>query len=192
LGTIHSGTQTCIVTNSDFRFVTYTQGAWGAAAKGNNPGALLASKFGAVYPSCAGNPALCPSVGVGKVITFTSSTTIKNFLPAGGNPNKLSASATNPTSTNAGVFAGQVLALRLNVDFSHSGFIQGGLENLKVAPGNKLAGQTVAQVLTVANSVLGGGSLPAGISSIGQLNDLVTDINEAFDSGKTNHGVLIP
>ena len=116
-----------------------------------------------------------------------------NFLPAGGAPKALKASANNPTSSAAGVFAGQVLAVRLAVDFSNAGAIAHGLGDLKIAPGRTLAGQTVLQVLATANRVLGGdlAALPPGMS-ISALNDVMTRINENFDNGTTNNGFLVP
>ena len=61
------------------------------------------------------------------------------------------------------------------------------------APGNTLAGQTVMQVLALANQVLGGNTaaLPAGVS-LSMLNDVMTRINENFDNGTTNNGFLVP
>ena len=99
----------------------------------------------------------------------------------------------NPTGTEAGVLGGQTLALRLNADFSNKGKIKTGLAALKVAPGHKLAGQTVAQVLALAHAVLGGnvGALPAGCT-VSDLNNVVANINQNFDGGWTDQGFLIP
>ena len=123
-----------------------------------------------------------------KYLKFTSAYVIQNFLPATGTPNKLTGYATNPTSSPAGLFAGQVLALKLNVDFSNEGIITPGLANLKLASG-PLQGKTVNQVLM---NVLGGdlSGLPAGLTISG-LNDIVTKINENFDNGTVNNGFLI-
>ena len=172
-------------------YVTYTQGGWGAPPAGNNPGMLLQNNFTAVYPNGV-------TIGITGVtgryyLKFTSSAAVRNYLPAGGAPKALKASATNPTTTTAGVFAGQVLAVQLAVDFSAAGKITSGLSALKIAPGNPLAGQTVAQVLALANKVLGGNTaaLPAGVS-ISTLNDVMTRINENFDNGTTNNGYLVP
>jgi hypothetical protein len=164
------------------QFTTYTQGGWGAPAKGNNPAALLTAKFTTVYPG--------GSVAIGGTykLTFTSALSIINFLPQGGTPGKLAASATNPTTSAAGVFAGQVLALQLSVDFSTKGMTPAGLGGLKVVSG-PLAGQTVTQVLALANSVLAGGALPSGMS-ISDLNNVVDAINNNFDGGTTNNGYL--
>ena len=54
-----------------------------------------------------------------------------------------------------------------------------------------LAGWTVQQVLTLANSVLGGNlnALPKGMS-ISDLNNVVDSINNAFDGGTTDTGYL--
>ncbi len=165
-------------------YVTYTQGGWGASPSGNNPGTLLKNNFSKVYPG-------------GRVVdtwrqpqlTFTAEALHgdhESFPLQGGTPGVLGASATNPTSSAAGEFAGQVLALQLSVDFSNKGITPGGLANLKLNSG-ALSGQTIAQVLALANSVIGGGSLPSGLTLSG-LNDIVNTINNNFDGGTTNGG----
>ena len=144
-------------------FTTYTQGGWGAPQHGNNPGTLLASKFTMVYPSGS------VSIGSTYKLTFTDALAITNFLPHGSTPGQLAANATNPTTSLAGVFAGQVLALELKVDFSNKGILPAGLANLHVVSG-PLAGQSVAQVLALANSVLGGAAPLSGMT--------VSDLNK--------------
>jgi hypothetical protein len=157
-------------------FTTVTQGGWGAPPHGNNPGAILLANFSKVYP------AGYVRIGGNYTLTFTSQPAIQAFLPAGKTPGALTASAVNPTSSSAGVFAGQVLALQLNVDFSSAGVFRIGFGSLKLQSG-PLAGWTVSQVLTAANIALGGGPLPAGVTSISQLNDIVDSLNQAFDGG---------
>jgi hypothetical protein len=84
-------------------------------------------------------------------------------------------SATNPTTrTSAGVFAGQVLALQLNVDLEGFGSL------VLTGTGTSLDGKTVAQILASANIALGGGALPAGFT-FSSLNDLIDNLNSAFD-----------
>ncbi|HEY1497655.1 MAG TPA: putative Ig domain-containing protein [Candidatus Solibacter sp.] len=162
-------------------YVTYTQGGWGASPNGNNPGTLLKNSFGKVYSGGS------VSIGSGtKKLTFTSAAAIEAFLPQGGTPGVLGASATNPTSSASGVFGGEVLALELSVDFSNKGITPSGLANLKLNSGS-LSGQTIGQVLALANSVLGGGSLPSGLTLSG-LNDIIDQINNNFDNGSTNGG----
>jgi hypothetical protein len=163
--------------------LTYTQGGWGSSPNGNNPGALLAKKFSSVYPYGF------VAIGSGwKVIAFTSASAVATFLPQGGTPDRLGSWGINPADTDSGVLAGQVLALRLNVDFSNAGLTASGLGSKRIVTG-PLAGRTVNEVLTIANSVLGGGSLPYGMS-LAALNDVVTAINENYEDGAANDGYL--
>ena len=121
-------------------------------------------------------------------LTFTSASAIANFLPQGTTAGKLLSSATNPTTSAAGVLAGQVLALQLSVDFSNKGITPAGLANLKVVSG-PAAGMTVAQVLSSANAILGGGALPYGMT-YSDVTTIVDAINNNFDSGTINNGYL--
>ena len=165
-------------------FTTYTQGGWGSKPSGHNPGALLAANFDRLY-DCDG-----VAIGAGRKVRFSSASAVATFLPAGGTAGVLACSATNPTSSAAGVFAGQVLALRLSVDCSNAGITRSGLADLKITSG-KLTNYTLAQFLALCNSVIGGNTsaLPAGVS-IGDLNDAATRCNENFDNGTTDHGYL--
>jgi uncharacterized repeat protein (TIGR01451 family) len=156
-------------------FVTVTQGGWGAPPNGNNPGAFLAAHFAAIGPVVVGGG----GCGGAKTLTFTTAAAIEVFLPQGGTPAALTASAVNPTG-KISVFAGQVLALQISVSFSNVGLLPPGLGGF-VLPSGPAAGQTVAQVLADANKALGGCGLPAYVTSISQLNDIVTSINEMFD-----------
>src|SRR5207249_1983091 len=98
-------------------------------------------------------------------IKFTSSTAVMSYLPANGTPGPLKSSATNPVSTASGTLGGQVLALKLNVDFSNAGILPSGFGNLTLCnTGTSLDGKTVSQILAIANTALGGGPLPAGFT----------------------------
>jgi hypothetical protein len=165
-------------------FTTYTQGGWGASPKGNNPGMFLSKNFATVYGTAG------VTIGGAYSVKFGAATNIDAFLPQGGTAGVFKATATNPTSTAAGVFAGQVLALQLSVDFSNKGLTSGGLASLHVVSG-KMAGYTVGQVLTIANQVLGGttSALPAGMS-VTDLNSVIDSINNNFDNGTSNNGYL--
>jgi len=164
---------------------TVTQGGWGAPPHGNNPGAILKAHFTAVF-GAAGVTVGCAAPGGS--LTFTDAKAIQDFLPQGGTPGTLAAgNSINPTTSAAGVFAGQVLALELNVDFSGPVF-PAGLGSFTLTSG-PAAGLTVDQVLGLANRALGGCLTPAdtvllasrGITTISQLNDIVDSINEEFD-----------
>ena len=151
-----------------FTGCTVTQGGWHANPHGNNPGTLLAKDFPTVYPSGV-------TIGGKFTLTFDSAADVRAFLPAGGTPGALTSSATDPTSSAAGVFAGQVLALKLNVDLEHYGSV------VISGTGTTFDGKTVANVLAAANIALGGGPLPTGFT-ISSLNDLVDNLNQKFDN----------
>ena len=169
-------------------YATYTQGGWGATPNGNNPGMILKNNWNTVYGANG-----VTIGGTPYYLKFTSQAAIEAFLPAGKTPGVLNKSATNPTSSSAGVFAGQVLALRLSMDFSAAGIITAGLSVQKIAPGYALAGYTLTQVMALANQVLAGNTsaLPSGVT-VSKLNDLISAINQNYDNGTTNNGVLVP
>ncbi len=171
-----------VVTSTATGFTTYTQGGWGAKPAGNNPGTLLQANFPNVYPSGV-------SIGSTLKLTFTSSIGVEGFLPQGGTAGLLTMSASNPTTSAAGVLAGQVLALQLSVDFSNKGITKTGLANLKIVSGIA-AGQTVSQILSMANSILGGSmAVPSGYT-LSDLVNVLDAINNNFDGGTVNKGYL--
>jgi len=164
-------------------YTTYTQGGWGAKPSGDNPGTLLHRNWGRVY----GYGKLV--VGSYKTITLSSAWAVTNFLPQSGTPNRLWNNYYNPTCrTEAGILAGQVVALTLNVDFSRVGVTKSGLGALKIQSGTYRY-WTVSQLLTRAQEVLGGTAQPLG--SISDLNDACTAVNENYDNG-ANKGFLAP
>ena len=168
-------------------YATFTPGGWGSNPNGNNPGARLAAGFASVYPSGV-------TIGSTHTLNFTSAAAIRAFLPQGKSPAALKASAINPTQKIT-VFAGQTLALKLNVDFSAAALMPGNglnLGGLKVVSG-KLAGWSVTQVLALCNQVLGGNvaALPAGVS-ISDLNDVADRINNNYTDGNRDNGYLAP
>jgi hypothetical protein len=162
-------------------FTTYTQGGWGATPNGSNPASLLASNFSSVYTGGVVEVGVSGSGGYS--MKFTSAAAIGAYLPAGKTPGVLTADLTNPTSTSAGVFGGQVLALQLNVDFSDAGVTAGGFGDLVYSDSaSSLDGKTVSEILAAANMALGGGGLPSGYT-FSSLNALATNLNESFDNG---------
>ncbi len=166
-------------------FCTYTPGGWGAAPSGGNPGARLANNFATVYPG--GVEIGIPGSG-GYSLKFTSAAAIEAYLPAGSTPGALNADATNPLSSSAGVLGGHVLALTLNLDFNTAGItpnVSGQIRDLVYTdPSSLLSGKTVGQILAIANTALGGGGLPPGVS-FSTLCGLLTSFNEGFDNCAT-------
>jgi hypothetical protein len=166
----------------DFR--TYGQGGWGAPPHGGNPGAYLRDHWSLLDTVIIG----CDTVG-GKKLTFTMWQSVNQFLPQGGKPCVLDTSYVDPNFRIC-VFAGQVLALALNIEFdladSSFGNSINHLEDLCVAYGT-FQGWTVLQVFTEANKILGGCSsnyTPA------EINEAVSMINENFEDGMVGNYLM--
>ncbi|MFC1805448.1 hypothetical protein ACFL09_00520 [Planctomycetota bacterium] len=172
-------------------FRTQTQGGWGTVAHGNNPGAYRDTNFQGAFPNglvigCAG----------GQTATFTCSLAVQDFLPAGGPPGVLLDDYVDPVQTEAGVLAGQVVALTLNVgfDFFDPNFGASPAllrDQVIIDPASPCVGWTVKQVLALANMMLGGCPAPAGLT-LSQINECVSKINENYVDGTTDNGYLGP
>ncbi|AMV40886.1 hypothetical protein VT85_25860 (plasmid) [Planctomyces sp. SH-PL62] len=105
------------------QFITHSQESWGGAPAPGNAAQLLMDRFDFVYPTGS------VEVGVGGPggfsAIFTSGPAVLDYLPASGGPDPLNQDLLDPTSTSSGVLGGQVLALRLNVDFNKAGYLVG-------------------------------------------------------------------
>ncbi len=162
-------------------YATYTQGGWGSPSN-SGPGKIRDMYFDNVFPAGL-------VVGSTYKITLTSAQAVEDFLPQGGTAGKLTQNYTNPSNTSAGVLAGQVVALKLNVSYDAAGYIGSNttpLGNLQIVSG-PFTGYTVIQFLAFAEQVLGGGSLNGFTYS--EVNDAATKINENFNEG-ANKGFL--
>ncbi len=163
-------------------FTTYTQGGWGSPSN-SGPGQIRDMYFDNVFPT---------GLVVGSIfkITLTTAQAVEDFLPQGGTAGALTQNYTNPTSTSAGVLAGQIVALKLNVNYDAAGYIGSNatpLGNLVIKSG-PFTGYTVNQFLALAELALGGGSLSGFTFS--EINDAATKINENFDNGTVDKGYL--
>jgi hypothetical protein len=156
------------------RFRTVTQGRWGAPPESDYWGQYLALHFDQVF---------CPDlrVGYGRCLLLSDAPSAEAHLPDYGAPAKLTKHYRDPRS-NITVFAGQIVALFINVTFdaAYSDFAPSGLllKDLYVAdPASPFYGWTVQQVLGEANKVLGGhGSYTPAVTNV-----CVTKINENFE-----------
>lgn len=175
---------------NDGDVITHTQGNWGGTPSGTNAAAVLQNNYGAVYASPAGILELGIPGAAGFSIVFTNSGAVLGYLPASGAPTSLTDDHLNPTTTEAGAFGGEVLALRLNVDFSDAGVTLGTrgvafgnltLCNFPTTPG--IEGMTVRQFLTQVESLLGGG---AAVHSIAELFLITSDVNASFEGAVTS------
>jgi hypothetical protein len=175
----------CLIQIGDFR--TQTQGGWGGSCNGQNAACKLEANFASVFATGL-------VVGGTFTMTFQTATAVENYLTAGGPPSVLTASLINPTTSPAGVFGGQVTTLAINVAFSNAAVpnFPTGLGSLVLLNGGPMNGWTVNQILTLANTVLGGntGALPSGLTVSG-LNDVVDHINNCYDDGTHNTHYLV-
>jgi hypothetical protein len=163
--------------------ITYDQGAWSNVSTAS---ALLTADFSSVYAGTFGLVTVgLPNTGF--TMRFDGPSPLLVFLPRGGLPGTLTSNTLDPTTTPAGTFGGDVLALQLNVDFSKAGFLLGTsgipfgnlvLQNFSSQPA--LNGLTVSQFLADANTCLGGGSC---IYSIGVMDSVAANLDASFDGG---------
>ena len=165
-------------------FTTVTQGGWGAKAAGKNWGAYRDANFAAAFPTGL-------MVGTAlRNLKLSSAKAVDDFLPSGSSPRALDKSYVNPGQTYQNVFAGQVVALTLSVRFDEwdANFSSNSIKlgDLIVNSGT-FAGWTVYQILAEANKVLAG---EASKYSASQLNAIVDAINNNYDNGKVNLGLL--
>jgi len=166
-------------------FTTVTQGGWGAKAAGNNWGTYRDLNFASAFPSGL-------TIGAdSRFLKLTTAKAVDDFLPSATTPRALNAGTmVNPGSGYKNVLAGQVVALTLNLRFDevNPSFSSSStwLGNLIVISGT-FTGWTVSQVLAEANNVLGG---VASSYSADQMNEIVDAINNNYDNGTVNLGLL--
>jgi hypothetical protein len=166
-------------------FTTYDQAEWGdeTSAAGN----LLKFEYGAIYAS-GGDLFVIGTTSPGFFVEFTSGFDLGDFLPANGTPGPLNTNLENPTTTSAGIFAGQVAGLKLNIDFSAAGLLPGAsglhfgdlvLTGMTGADSG-LNGLTVSQFLALTDQELGGAA--TGFT-FPDLDIQLAGLNNAFDDG---------
>jgi hypothetical protein len=169
-------------------YCSYTQGGWGQICHEGNVGCLRNQCFTAIYPNGVTVGRDYPNGGYW--IHLTTSHAVEDFLPQGTTPEALTQNYTDPGVGNITIFAGQVLALQLNVDYGAYGCgSMVDINGLEIASG-PFDGWTVQELLDAANIALGGGPLPPG-RTIAQLNTACTHVNENFDGCHDNDGYLL-
>jgi len=175
-GTLGCGWQTGNLT-------TYTQGEWGGDVTTTAAKELLEADFTTVYTATFFKLV----VGGTFTMTFDSPVAIENYLAQSGAAAPLDANLGDPTTSASGKFGGDVVSLKLNVDFSDAGFTtsSAGLKFGDLTICNtglsSLNGVTVRQFLNATNSLLGGGTSSYG--SIDDLQPIAVDLNTAFADG---------
>ena len=181
-------------------YTTFTQGAWGAKPKPGNAAQILVDYFDLMYPTGEAIIGI-PNTAGRHSITVTGAAAVQTFLPQGGLPWKLDRSYVDPAHISLpkhfgkfkghfmiGQLAGNVLALKFNIDMSNLGLTRVGLANLKVKSGTYV-GKTVAQIYALANGALAGDPQSSALNYF-LLNDVVEKINKNYNAGTTNKGFL--
>jgi hypothetical protein len=186
-------------------FCTYTKGGYAGPGV---PGQLFDNNYLLMFPSgltIGIDDGAGPEHDARWTADATGRSALKTYLTsaAGGPSTALSADTTNATSTSGGQLPRQTAALVLNVGFGielvggtpvvdNSGFgnlhlcnlVDGstiGSWTLTTAQAAALNGTTVSAVLGGADNALAGNGLPGYVGSFGDLNQLVTALNESFD-----------
>ena len=183
-------------------FCTYTMGGWGSGCpdsqKGDSlstqPGCIRDHYFSQVFPNGVkiGDPT-GPNGAPWYTAFWQTSKAVEDYLPAGKTPKVLTHDYTNPVETSAGVLAGQILALRLNREYScagifallgHPGTCYGSFE-IPVSCG-KFAGISVDSFLVIADIVVGAKPGYLGVlnlfgAKVSDVADAATCMNELFD-----------
>jgi len=164
---------------------TFDQAEWGDDTSA--AGTLLANEYGAVYAS-GGDLFVIGTRSPGFFLEFTSGSHLGEFLPANGAFEPLTTDLANPTTTSAGIFAGQVAGLKLNIDFSAAGLLPGtsGLQfgdlvlTGMTGADSGLNGLTVSEFLSLNDMALGGADTGFTITD---LDIELAGLNNAFDDG---------
>lgn len=161
-------------------FVTFTQASWGSTSQADVPFFTISSFDANYFPSGV------LTVGSLHTMSFSSPTAVANFLPAIGAAGQLTTTLANPSSSPAGGFGGEVVALKLNIDFSSQtggtsalGF--GDLRICKYTTSPSLNGMTVNQILGISNTLLGGETAPP--HTVDVINDVAAALNASFYEG---------
>lgn len=168
-------------------FKTYQQGNWGANTPLSGPASIfLYNNFSTAFPA----PEYL-TIGCTRKLRLTTAQAVNDFLPSSGTSKTLpSGTSTNPGASISNTLAGQVVALTLNTKFDQlfSSFAPAD-ENLAslVVTSGAFAGKTVQFVLNEANRKLGSCSSPYTLSA---LNNICTQINQNYQNGTTNSGLL--
>jgi hypothetical protein len=163
---------------------TQTPGGWGSPPNGNNPGAYLHAHFESAFPDGL-------TVGCNNQLVLETAQDITEFLPSGGTPAALPEGVlVNPGQDYSNTLASHVVALSLSAGFDayspDFGFDDFLLADAIIQSGEFL-GWTVADVLELGNSVLGGCPTEYNAST---LTDVISQINENYVDGEMDNGFL--
>ncbi|MGZ4019785.1 MAG: T9SS type A sorting domain-containing protein, partial [Flavisolibacter sp.] len=171
---------------ADGDMLSYVQSQWGNDVSSNTAASLLEANFNTLYAIYFQDYGTM-TVGSSYVMSFGSAGAVEAYLPQSGAPGPLDASLSDPTFSNSGSFGGDVVTMKLNVDFADAGYLKGST-NLKFGDLTlcntgiaALDGATVRQFLAAINSLLGTSGSSYG--TISDLQPIAAEINGAFIDG---------
>jgi len=184
-------------------FCSFTIGGWGSRCprpqvddrSSTQPGCIRDHYFDQVFPEGV-------TIGVegssdAHMARWTTAGAIEDYLPDGGKPGYLTDDLLNAATTPAGVLASQVLALRLNREYS----CYGVFDSLEMSSGvscygdfiipegcGKFAGMTVDEFLGIADQAVGGrlSVLEPYDASLSDVNNTATCLNELYVDCRLN------
>ena len=143
----------------------------------------LGMDIGVYFPSNGNTP---PN-GIHWTPDVTGQTTLKQFIQGvGGQPGNLPSDAINTVVSSSGTLGRIVAVLRMNVTFNTAGFLgetSPGFANFIYSnPGvvDPLEGQTVNQILALADQILAGNTPPPAPYTFATFVVLIENLNEAF------------
>ena len=187
---------------------TFTQGGWGTNCSGGNPGCRRDTYFDSVFPHGLTIGDADGIDGDGEfALHFSDSAAVAAFLPAGGKAGALNGDAHDPLGSSAGVFAGQLLAAKLNLAFDDAGALDDCKGRTELDLGDlvfvagvdaDLLGWSVREVIDLADQAISG-ALGSSIDldgdgkadvTMGDLSDALDALNNNFDNGTSNLGYL--
>jgi hypothetical protein len=170
-----------VVKNDCDALTTFTQGGYGSAPNGNNPGMYVSKNFAGAFPNGL-------VIGSKNTLTLTSAQAVENFLPSGGPSRVLAAGNTINPTTLGNTLAGQLVAATLSVTFdAYDANFAASSQSLSSRYCNfaPFYGYSVTQLIAEANQAIGGNSAP---KSLTDYNMALTKLNENYDNGNMDKG----
>jgi len=169
-------------------FLAYMQTEWGDDASPSAAASLITSSFNTVYASAGGTLQVGITSGPGFSLIFDNPNSVLAYLPSVGAIGVLNANYLEPTTTPSGSFGGEVVALRLNVDFSGANLLMHlpGVPFGNLVLGNfgvslaGLDGLKVRDFLQIDETALGGGATSFSLNDLFIISE---QLNGTFFNG---------
>ena len=179
---------------AQYTHCSFTQGGYGSRCPSNMAGgscADLLAKWhtGSVQPGCLRDACFESPITLGNhsangfTAHFTSANQVEVFLPAGGKAGCFENNHINPSSTSAGVFAGQLLTAMLTERFYGKNLSSLFYSPLCEGLCSKLVGKNIKEVIWIANQVIAAQpGFDRSTHSPESLSNALDLFNNAFES----------